>query len=275
MKLYFMKQDALDFFKTNMDRLYVFYYQESTNDWMAREYGDDPFSFFMEVPDFELSNVNDMSIGEADFNNCKILYDNLRNVSESQSSDERLWAGLCNSTFYSYVRSRYGYDNLELKKKKSDVSAIISRFYFKGASRSGFYRNVLAKCWWVGRSTYDKDNIDNHYEKLDAIGANDLTTKISDIFYSNTFASSPIIIAGICDMLKYFKEKGQVLDEKLHVRAAMQYLNAVGGATLLDVLSRETISQILIDYIESILRGDDTDITNNEEEDELVEILED
>ncbi|WP_022778289.1 DUF6339 family protein [Butyrivibrio sp. AE3009] len=273
MKLYFMKQDALDFFKANMDRLYVYYYQEKTNDWMTREYGDDPFSFFMEIPDFELASVKDMSIGEADFNNCKILYDNLRNVSESQASDERLWAGLCNSTFYGYVRSRYDYDNLELKKKDSDASAIISRFYFKGASRSGFYRNALAKCWWVGRATYDKENMKNHYERLDVIGPNDLTTKISDIFYSNTFASSPIIIAGICDMLGYFKEKGQTLDEKLHVRASMKYLNAVGGATLLDVLSREDIAKILIDYIESLLRGDDTDIVDVED-DSSADVLE-
>ncbi len=273
MKLYFMKRDALDYFKTNMDRLYVYYYQDKTNEWMTREYGDDPFSLFMDVPDFELAKVSDMTIGEADFNNCKILYDNLRNISESQGCDERLWAGLCNGTFYSVVRERYDYDNMELKKKDTDASAVISRFFFSGGTSAGLYRNCLSKCWWVGRTTYDKKNTENHYERLDIIGPNDLTTKVSDIFYSNNFSSNPIILTGICDALKYFKDKNQILNEKAHVRASMKYLNAVGGAVLLDVMTSEDISKLLIDYIESLLNGDDTDIADDSND--VDDVLED
>ena len=271
MKLYFMKQDAVDFMKHNMERLYTHYFQDETNEWMAREYGSDPFSEFMEVPDFELAEIGAMSVGEADFENCKILYNNLRLLSESQCSDERLWAGLCNSTFYGYMRRRYQYPSRQLKKKETDASAAISRFFFSGGTRAGFFRNGLAKCWWVGRATFDKDN-DNHFARLDAIGHNDLTTKVSDIFYSNTFASNPTILAGICDALKYFSDHGQTLDEKKHVRASMQYLNAVGGATLLDVLSREEICKIMTSRIIAIIKGQSDDISiDDEEEDQLLE----
>lgn len=267
-----MKQDAVDFMKHNMERLYTHYYQDKTNDWMEREYGSNPFSEFMEVPDFELAEIDAMSVGEVDFENCKILYNNLRSLSESQCSDERLWAGLCNGTFYDYMRRRYQYPTKQLKKKETDASAVISRFFFSGGTRSGFFRNGLAKCWWVGRATFDKNN-DNHFECLDIIGPNDLTTKISDIFYSNTFASNPTILAGICDALKYFSDHGQPLDEKLHVRAAMQYLNAVGGATLLDVLTEEEICKIMTSRIISILKGQSGDIDVEEagEEDQLLE----
>ena len=86
-------------------------------------------------------------------------------------------------------------------------SAVISRFFFSGGGRSGFYRNVLSKCWWVGRATFDKA-ADNHFAKLDIIGSADLTTKISDIFYSNTFSSNPVILNGICDALKFFCRQG-------------------------------------------------------------------
>lgn len=282
MKLYFMKRDAVDFMKHNMDRLYTHYFHDKNNNWMEEEYGSNPFTEFMEVPDFELADVDAMSIGEADFENCKILYNNLRMLSESQCSDERLWAGLCNGTFYDYMRQRYQYPTKHLKKKETDVSAIISRFFFsvgeKSKSvRSGFYRNTLAKCWWVGRATFDKEN-PNHFERLDVIGANDLTTKISDIFYSNTFSSNPVILAGICDALKYFSERGQVLDEKEHVRAAMKYLNAVGGVTLLDMLTREKIRKIMISRIITILKGQSTDIDFDDTEDDdqmLEEVLED
>lgn len=276
MKLFFMKQDAVDFMKHNMERLYTHYFQDETNEWMAREYGSDLFSEFMEVPDFELAEIDAMSIGEVDFENCKILYNNLRSLSESQCSDERLWAGLCNSTFYGYMRRRYQYPSKQLKKKETDASAVISRFFFSGGTRSGFFRNGLAKCWWVGRATFDKDN-ENHFARLDVIGPNDLTTKVSDIFYNNTFASNPTILAGICDALKYFSDHGQVLDEKKHVRAAMQYMNAVGGATLLDVLSREEICKIMTTRIVAILKGQSADISFDEEDDDdqlLEEVLE-
>lgn len=275
MKLYFMKQDAVDFMKHNMDRIYTHYFQDETNEWMAKEYGSDPFSEFMDVPDFNLAEINAMSIGEVDFENCKILYNNLRNISESQSSDERLWAGLCNGTFYDYMRRRYQYPSKQLKKKETDASAVISRFFFSGGTRAGLFRNGLAKCWWVGRATFDKDN-DNHFARLSVIGANDLTTKISDIFYSNTFSSNPVILAGICDALKYFSDHGQQLDEKTHIRAAMQYLNAVGGATLLDVLTREEIGKIVTSRIILILKGQSGDIKIDEDdEDQLIEIVED
>lgn len=283
MKLYFMKQDAVDFMKHNMDRLYTHYFHDKTNKWMEEEYGSNPFSDFLEVPDFELADVDSMSVGEADFENCKILYNNLRMLSESQCSDERLWAGLCNGTFYDYMRRRYRYPTKQLKKKETDASAIISRFFFSVGSksksaRSGFYRNGLAKCWWVGRATFDKDN-PNHFERLDVIGANDLTTKISDIFFSNTFSSNPVILAGICDALKYFRERGQALDEKMHIRASLKYLNAIGGVTLLDMLTQEEICKILISRIVSIFKGQakDIDVENIEEDDDqlLEEVLED
>ena len=257
--------------KHNMERIYTHYFQDETNEWMEREYGSDPFTEFMEVPDFELAEIDAMSIGEVDFENCKILYSNLRSLSESQCSDERLWAGLCNSTFYSYMRRRYHYSSKQLKKKETDASAIVSRFFFSGGIRSGFFRNGLAKCWWVGRATFDQ-NSDNHFARLDVIGPNDLATKVSDIFYSNTFASNSTILAGICDALKYFSDHGQVLDEKKHVRAAMQYLNAVGGVTLLDVLSREEICRIITSRIIAILKGQSADISfDDEDEDQLLE----
>ncbi len=275
MKLYFMKQDAVDFMKHNMERLYTHYFQDETNEWMAREYGSDPFSEFMEVPDFELAEIDAMSIGEADFENCKILYNNLRSLSESQCSDERLWAGLCNSTFYGYMRRRYQYPSKQLKKKETDASAVISRFFFSGGTRTGFFRNGLAKCWWVGHATFDKDN-ENHFACLDVIGSNDLTTKISDIFYSNSFSSNPTILYGICDALKYFSDRGQALDEKKHLRASMQYLNAVGGATLLDVLTREEICKLMTSRIICILKGQSADISFDDEDDDLLleEIIE-
>ena len=67
MKLFFMKQDAVDFMKHNMERLYTHYFQDNDNSWMEQEYGSNPFAEFMDVPDFELSDIESGTIGEVDF----------------------------------------------------------------------------------------------------------------------------------------------------------------------------------------------------------------
>lgn len=277
MQIYFMKREALNYFKVNMERLYTNYFQKDDNLWMSEEFGENPFILFMEIPDFEMASLVDARTpGEIDHLNCKIIYENLKSLSESQASDERLWAGLCNGTFYKYMRKRYGYTNSGLKDKKKDASGIISRFYFAGGTRGGFYRNAIAKCWWVGRATYDKSNMLNHFQMLDDLGANDLSSKVSDIFYSNTFASNPVILKGICDALKFYKNYGIKLRMKEEIRPAMRYLNVVGGAILLDVLSSDDIKDIVIKRISEILKGEvlDFNIETNDE-DELEEDRED
>ena len=97
MQIYFMKQDALNYFKVNMGRLYINYFQNDDASWMMEEFGKEPFVPFMEVPEFEMTSLFDnKTAGEIDLENCKIIYENLKSLSESQASDERLWAGLYN-----------------------------------------------------------------------------------------------------------------------------------------------------------------------------------
>lgn len=261
MQIYFMKREALNYFKVNMGRLYTNYFQKDDNSWMTEEFGEDPFIPFMDVPEFELASLlDDKGAGEIDLMNCKIVYENLKSLSESQASDERLWAGLCNGTFYKYMRKRHGYTTSGLKDKDKDTSGILSRFFFTGGTRGGFYRNTIAKCWWVGRATYDKSNMINHFEMLDALGSNDLSTKVSDIFYSNTFASNPTILKGICDALRFFSDHGIKLRTREEIRPVIQYLNAVGGAILLDVLSSDDIKGIIVKRISELLKGETSDL---------------
>ena len=150
MKLYFMKKEALDILKDNIDLVYNKYFTEKDNKWIWTICGGDPFIEYKEVRYFQLSDLDsDMSIGEVEFNNCKILYKNLLFLNESQASDERLWAGLCHSVFYDYVSKRWDYHSKQPKNQKEAVSNIKSRFFFSGGTRAGLYRNTLAKCWWV------------------------------------------------------------------------------------------------------------------------------
>ena len=256
MKLYFMKQEALDILKSNLDIIYNKYFTEKDNKWLWDVCGGNPFVEFKEVDDFQLTHIDgDTTKGEAEFNNCKIVYTNLSFLTESQACDERLWAGLCHSVFYEYFRKRWDYDTKSPKDSKSAVSNIKSRFFFSGGSRSGMYRNSLSKCWWVGHNTYEPEN-SNPFEMLDIIGSNDISSKISDIFYSNNFSANPTILKGIVGALKNFKDENVNLTLKDHIRPSLQLLNAVGGNVVLDCLDSDEISEILIDNIYSILQGD-------------------
>ncbi len=274
MKIYFMKQSAINTLKANIREYYPYYFQRDDNKWMEEVLGEDPFVYFTDVPDFALAELDERSAGEIDLENCKIVYEKLKQLSPSQAADERLWAGLCNGIFYKYMRRRYGYTTAELTDPEKDASKIISRFFFKGR-RSGLYRNTLAKSWWVGRATYNP-KLENQFEMLDELGPNDLSSKVSDIFYSNTFASNSKIARGIFNALRYFSDRDIKLGHRAHIRPAIQYLNAVGGALLLDLLTEEEIEKIMIARISELLKGISgpikTENTDDEDIDDTSEI---
>ena len=269
MKLYFMKKEALDILKSNLDMVYNMYFTEKDNKWLRKVCGGDPFVEFKEIQDFQLAPIDsDMSKGEVEFANCKIIYQHLSFLTESQACDERLWAGLCHSVYYDYLRKRWDYDTKSPKTQKEAVSNIKSRCFFSGGTRAGLFRNSIAKCWWVGRNTYDPSNVANPFEKLDIIGSNDISSKISDIFYSNNFSANPVILNGIVKAFKNFKEENTQLSLKEHIRPTLQFLNAVGGGVVLDCLDEDEIADMLIDNIYGILQGDEQGVEIEEESEE-------
>lgn len=46
MKLYFMKKEALDILKSNLDMVYNMYFTEKDNKWLWKVCGGDPFVEF-------------------------------------------------------------------------------------------------------------------------------------------------------------------------------------------------------------------------------------
>lgn len=253
-----MKQSALDYMKTNIGSLYKNYYQFDSPEWIYDLFDYDPFELFDTVEDFELISLDQQS-GEAELQNCKILYTKLKNLTDSQASDERLWAGLTNKTFYTFMRNRWKYARKHLKKTADDSLAIKSRYYYRNAGRSGMFRNTLARCWWVGRLTYSA-KYNNHWELLDAIGSEDLISKISDIFFSYTFSDTNDILEGFCQGLKFFRDRNIHVATREHIRPTVQYLNALGGGVLLDMLKPEEIKNLVIEHMGLLIKGVDPGI---------------
>ena len=266
MILYYMKKDALEFLKKNINTLYTHYFTDDTCDWIDQEYGAEAFAVFKEIPDFELSELSERQTGEVDFENIQKLYLAMKNLSESQAAEERLWAGMCNKVFYSYLRRRWKYDENNISDAEKDASAILSRFFFSSGARGSYFRNSLSKYWWVGRMTYD-ENSEDPFFALKAIGSSDLNSKITEIFYNNTFTSNAEILKAITDALGFFYKNSVYLSEREVLRPTMQYLNAVGGALCLDALPREEITKITVDKINSLLKGKESVLSIVEDDD--------
>lgn len=259
MKLYIMKRDALETLKQNLPDVYGNYYTQKSKQWIEEVCGENPFEEFRDVPEFSLTNLDaGLTPGEIDLQNCKILYKKLSFLSESQASDERLWAGLAHTTFYEYMRKRWGYGyGTKPKSSQKEAGSIRLRFFYASAGRGGFYRNTLSKCWWVGHNTYNSNNRENPFESLDIIGSNDLNSKITEFFRNYSFSSNPDVMAGIIAALREFRDEGKLLSVREHIRPAMSYLNAVGGSVVIDCLPKEEITNIFADAIDAILQGDE------------------
>ena len=251
MKIRIMKQEVLEKIKDNIDIYIKNYFCEECNDWLYQVCDCNPFEDFKEINDFSLASTK-LQASLNDFENCKILYSNLHFLNESQASDERLWAGLANDLFYSYLRERFDMNKDSLKKSKNPNGDVVSRFFFKNSGRSGYFRNYLAKCWWVGHHTYDEVY---KFQLLDTLGSNDMSTKVTDIFHNYTFTSSKNILKGIIDGIGYFnanKIKYSMLND---VRPVLQYINAIGGSLVLDVFSSDEIRDIFIRQLDNKLNG--------------------
>ena len=238
----FWNRYALDNLKVNLSTAYQNYFTQDNSDWIKNFCNDAaPFEEFKTVKNFELSAETEGS--RADFENCKILYSNLKFLTEVQAADERFWAGLTHSEFYNYVRARYNYSTLETKK--DSVASVERNFFFSGGTKVGNITNALAKCWWMGRLLYDEKN-SNPFEKLDRLGAAQFSSKIWEIL-KRSFSANPIILNGI---VEFFAQCPNLTREEW--KKILQHLNKIGGNIILDCLNEDEIAKILIDYAEKI-----------------------
>ena len=112
MKLQFVCYDNIDVIKSNLDS-WVNKFKQPSSDWLSEELDQPLFSDtkFKEIKDFSLDMSADPKkafLTEAE--NAIRVYSNLKFLTDSQASDERLWAGLCLGPFWTYVQYRWGID---------------------------------------------------------------------------------------------------------------------------------------------------------------------
>lgn len=229
MKIVFLQDDSLLALKSNLSQLIPKFILPD-NGWIKEYFGGSPFieSKYM-VDDF----IMDMSQEKpflTEFENVQRVYNRLKFLSDSQASDERLWAGLCLTSFWGYTQYRWDIVN------KCTISNIQQHFFFGYGARRSLTRNAISRLWWIGRLTYDETRDDN-YELTRFVCEN--SDYIMHILERNT-SNNPMIIRPFISALLTARNEGLMINTDT-VGALSKYLNLLGGTYILDCLSSQVI----------------------------------
>ena len=230
MKLQFVSYDNIDVIKSNLEE-WVDNFKLDSSEWLQYELGNTLFSDtkFGDIPDFDLDvSMDKPFLTEAE--NAKRVYGNLRFLSDSQASDERLWAGLCLGPFWNYVKYRWEID------KKCTVKNVQQHFLFGFGARRSLTRNALSRLWWIGRLTYDEHRADPWELTKFVCESSDYVMHILERNTSN----NPTIIRPFLDAIIKAKAQGLAIDTN-GVGELAKYLNLLGGIYVLDCLPEDCI----------------------------------
>lgn len=240
MKIVFLGDDNLLDLKSNLSNFTSKFILPNSG-WIEEYFGRSPFiESKYTIDDFTL----DMSQEKpflTEFENVQRVYNRLKFLSDSQASDERLWAGLCLTSFWSYTQ--YRWDII----KNCTVSTIQQHFFFGFGARRSLTRNAVSRLWWIGRLTFD-ENRDDHYELTRFVCEN--SDYILHILERNT-SNNPLIIRPFLSALLTARNDGLTVNTDT-VGAISKYLNILGGTYILDCLPGQVIYDKTLNKIREI-----------------------
>lgn len=246
MRIQFLKESALERLKTNID-LNIDKYSEGSNSWIYKYFGDEnPFmDYKKEVGEIKL-NMSAERPETTDAENAKILYMALKDLDNSQASDERLWAGLAHGQLWEFMIYRCKFSG-----SKMTADSIKSNFFFKQHPRRAIIVNTIARLWWVGRLTYDENNKEDPFYAIKYFET-DFGTKVLTLFSSN-FTNNPKVTLALLKAILDIENKNEKISRQEY-QALLRYLNMIGGTFILDYLSEDEIKGKLIKYYDTAIK---------------------
>jgi len=224
----FISEDALLEIKNNRSLLYnnVISTKKQT---LEEAFHNDKIIKDTSVPaeEFQL----DMSAEKpelSDFENVKRVHKNMRALSESQASDERIWTAYTLSVFADYMRYRWCPES---------ETTMMNRYFFSYSPKRSLFRNGIARLWWIGHLTYDANRDGDKYELTEYVcRKQDNINLLLDINFGNNPAIVRAAIQSLIDA-----EKAGIQTDRETVRQLSEYINTLGGVYLIDAFSYDMI----------------------------------
>lgn len=165
-----------------------------------------------------------------DLENVKRVYKNMRALSESQASDERIWAAYTLSVFADYMRYRWYPDS---------ETTMMNRYFFSYSPKRSLFRNGIARLWWIGHLTYDASRPGDKFELTEYVcRKQDNINLLLDI----NFGNNPDIVRAVIQALIDAEKSGIAVDREM-IRLLSEYVNTLGGVYLIDAFSYDTVYQ--------------------------------
>lgn len=249
MVIHFLKDDCLTALKANIAGN-LKHYSEPTNDWVYGFFdGENPFlEYKFQIDDFQFdTEINENhSQGQQDVENIIRLYSVMKNLTDTQATDERLWAGLAHSDFWPYMSTRW--------KGQNEKSPNVSSRYFLGTGsglRRSLFVNTLSRLWWAGRLTYDENRKDSF----------ELTRSLEKFYsarnlvlFSSNYINCRNVMRGLLSALVILDNEGYTQSYRSAncLVEATKYLNIFGGSHILDYYTEEEIKDKVLNYMHSL-----------------------
>lgn len=114
---------------------------------------DDLLNTTISVPDVPPALVaphgHARELAAHDADNAVLIHEYLGALSRTQAADDRLWVTLAHTTFWDYVRARWGAD--EGAKLRSSV--LSHWFVPEGGGKGALRRQAISRLWWAAHLT--------------------------------------------------------------------------------------------------------------------------
>lgn len=243
MKLTFLEEDSLLALKSNLPQI-VHKFSLPEVDWVNEYFGRCPFmETKYNVEDFAL----DMSQEKpflTELENVMRIYNHLNFLSDSQASDERLWAGLCLNHFWKYIQYRWNIID------KCTVNNVIQHFFFGDGPRRSLTRNAVSRLWWIGRLTYDANRKDPFELTRFVCENSDNIMHILERNTSNNISITKAFISALIDA----RQEGCLINTDA-VGELSKHLNLLGGTYILDCLPEEKIYSKILNHARTMSKS--------------------
>jgi hypothetical protein len=172
----------------------------------------------------------DMSESNAvltDLENVKRLYKAMMNLSDSQASDERIWLAYSLGFLKDYMNYRW---------VAKDADTIKNRWLFGYSVKRSLFRHGIARLWWIGRCTYDKNRSDPFELTSYVLSKQDIINQLLDI----GFNGNKELVLAVIDAIRDAEKDGKPMGRE-EIRSVSRYINLLGGMYVIDSLSYNDI----------------------------------
>jgi hypothetical protein len=247
LELRFIKKEKYNYLIANIDENLKNGNYIGNETWIKDELLDD----FTLPTGIELQPVqlildeNDPSA--SDFENCKLLYNTMKDLPMDIITNPQFWAYLTHVTYWDYMHKRSDIH------QNTTIKSIKEKFFDSG----NFSRNGIARLWWLSHLTYDKNHKDPFHLTEILLKSQDFITHLIGRKYSNNSNFTKFILLSIDE---YSIENE--FPDRYQLRFLCEEINRLGSFKILDYLPYEEVKELVFSSLNQYLINKERELSN-------------